>query len=180
MLYKKKFKNPVAPKKNWLLFEKQQFSSKLNSFQCWNKTLYLETPFYKKKYPGLLSFICHLGDLGTCFGGWAISILCMVIFYGFAQTGSNWFSAHPPSSQTLNQKIMLLLKISSLLYQIFLISFLWGWLPHWRTHKGSYMCEVEVAKIQYHNIENRNMPRFFQHWRLLPKLQPWQLLLIFL
>ena len=31
------------------------------------------------------------------------------------------------------------------------------------------MCEVEVAQNQYHNLENRNMPRFFQHQRILPK-----------
>ena len=32
------------------------------------------------------------------------------------------------------------------------------------------MCEGVVAKIQYHKLETRNMPRFFQHGEILPKL----------
>ena len=88
------------------------------------------------------------------------------------QTGLNWFLL----SQTLNQKRKLLLPISSLLFLIFLITLMWRWLPHWKTHRGSYVCEAVVAKIQYHKLENRNMCRFFQHWRILLQLQLWLLL----
>ena len=38
------------------------------------------------------------------------------------------------------------------------------------------MCEVVIAKFQHDNLEKRNMPRFFQHRRILPKLQLWLLL----
>ena len=41
---------------------------------------------------------------------------------------------------------------------------------HWRTHIGSYMWEVEVAKVQYYNLENLNMTLFLHTvtWSLIP------------
>ena len=79
---------------------------------------------------------------------------CRVISDGFSsedeQTGSNLYLL----SQTFNQKGKFVLWISSVLYRTFLISLIWWWLPHWRTHGGSYVFEVVVTKIQYNNLEN--------------------------
>ena len=55
-----------------------------------------------------LYFICHLGDLGACFGGLAIPVSvqgnCWRIFDG---KWANWlklFSAHPPNSLSIHQE----------------------------------------------------------------------------
>ena len=85
------------------------------------------------------------------------------------QTGSNWFLLSP----TFNQKRKLLLRFSSLLYLIFLVSSIWWWLTHWRTHGGSYECELVVDN--HDNLEKCNMHSVFQHWRILPKFQLWLL-----
>ena len=162
-------------KKN-IFIEKRQVTS---NFKPSND----ETRVYIKKDPSTkkvaLSFIFHMSPLWPMYMFWGWAIPCRVISDGFCSNCFKLVSTPPPNSQTLNQKIKLLLRMSSLLYQIFLISSIWWWLPQWRTHGGSYMCEVEVVKIQYHNIENSNMPRFLQHWRILPKLQLWRLLVNF-
>ena len=132
-------------------------------------------PFTKKiALPNI--FLCRLGDLCTCCGSWAILVSVQDNFCGFSaedeQTGSNWFLL----SQAFNQKRNILLQISSLLYLICLVTSIWWWLPHWRTHWNSYVFEVVVAKCQHDNLEKRKMPMFFQHWRILPKLKLWLLL----
>ena len=64
-----------------------------------------------------------------------------------------------------------------MLFIIFLITSIWHWLHHWRTHGGRYVCDGVVSEIQFHKLENHNMPRFFQHWRILLKLLLWLLLM---
>ena len=51
-----------------------------------------------------LSIICHLGDIFSVFGAEQFQFPCRVIFDNFC---SNWFKlvfAHPPNSQTFNNK----------------------------------------------------------------------------
>ena len=100
----------------------------------------------------------------------------------FCNYCSNLFklvSANPPNSQTLNQKRKLLLHFSRLVGWKFAWPWSWSCLPCWRTHRGSYVCEVVIAKTWYQNLEKWKMPRFFKHWINLPRLRLWLLVVEF-
>ena len=92
---------------------------------------------------------------------WSIPVSVQSYFDAFSaedeQTGLDWFLL----SQTFNQKGKLLFHISSLLYQKYLISLIWWWLPCWRTHGGNYVCEVVVAKFWYQILTTITCLGFF-------------------
>ena len=101
---------------------------------------------------------------------------CRVMFDSFC---SNWFklvSAQPPNSQTFRRKKIFSFPSSRFLDQIFLCQKVRQWQTPWRTHGGSHCLTFWRRNIQTKNLDDGNMPRFFQHWRILPKLQQWLIL----
>ena len=79
-----------------------------------------------KKIVILLSFICHLDVLCTCFGGWAIPVSVQGNLLAIsAQTVFYLVSANPPNNLTLNQKSKLFLWVSRFVGWIFLWPLIW-------------------------------------------------------
>ena len=81
-------------------------------------------PFHLS-YATLVTYVHVFGAVFFQFPCWII----LDRFLAEDEQKPKGLSAHPPNSQTLNQKRMLLLQILSFLYRIFLMSLIWWWLP---------------------------------------------------
>ena len=98
------------------------------------------------------------------------------IFGGGWKTGSNWFLL----SQTFNQKKILSLTSSRFWTKYFFF------LRYDDVYRAEGHMEVDIGVKQIwrkklsQNLDDGNMPRFFQHWRFLRKLQLWLLMVDFL
>ena len=122
--------------------------------------------FSEKDRFALSSFMCHPNDLSTCFWDRAISVFMKSNFWRIIGKGCANRFILVSSQPNVQLKKKSLLRISSLLCLILIITLIWQWLLHWRTHGGSYVYDWDVAKNQYHKLENCNMTKFFQHWRV--------------
>ena len=170
VLYNKNFQKVMfwKKKKNLLLKKKNNgdFNPNFKSLQCFNKTSHIKQKNRCAIYLSYATLVKYVPVL------WAeqFQFPCRVFFDGFC---SNWFKlvfAYPPNSQTFNQKKKLLFPSSRFLDQIFLLPLIWYCLPRWRKHGGIHNCLTELNNILSQNLDEGNMPRFFQHWRILPKL----------
>ena len=118
--------------KSDVVIKKGNFNPQLQPFPLLKQDFKWKRPFL---------YICYLGVLSTCFRHWPIPVSVQGKYWWiFGRGWANWFklvSAQP----NIQPKIKAIV-------------------TDFKFVEGSSICEVRVAKVQLHNLENPNMPRF--------------------